>query len=98
MKGIQIKIFDSKCGSRSQGGIKYSGTDIFGENCTYYFDIERKEKFANFLVKKFHEKNPNPEIGLNKAFTRILHLHGLHWSEEFTGKKKKTETISKIKI
>ena len=91
LQEIQIRFFDPKSGGRKNaGGIKYSSVDILGETYTYYFDIERKEKFANFLVNKFYENNPNPEKGLKKAFTRLLHLHGLHWSEEYTGKKKKT--------
>jgi len=89
LKGIQTRVFEPKSGSSSLGSIKYTGRDILGDMYAYYFDIERKEKFANFLVKKFYENNPNPEKGLKKAFTRLLHLHGLHWSEEYTGKKKK---------
>ena len=91
LEGIQIRFFNANSGgSKSLGSIKYTSIDILGENCKYFFDIERKEKFANFLVEKFYENNPNPEKGLKKAFTKLLHLHGLHWSEEYTRKKKKT--------
>lgn len=90
-EGMHIRFFDSKIGGSSQGSMKYSIRDILGENnYMYYFNIDNTEKFVNFLVKKFYEKNPNPEKGLKKAFTRLLHLHGLHWSEEYIGKKKKT--------
>lgn len=90
LKGINIRFFHPKAGgSKSIGSIKYSCMDILGETYAYYFDIGRKEKFANFLVKKFYENNPIPEKGLKKAFTKLLHLNGLNWSEEYTGKKKK---------
>lgn len=90
LRDVQIRVFGPNSGgSGSLGSIKYTSMDMLGERYTYYFDIERKEKFANFLVKKFYENNPNPEKGLKKAFTRLLHLHRLHWSEEYTGKKKK---------
>lgn len=91
LEGIQVKFFEPRSGgSSSIGSIKYSGRDILGDVYTYYFDVERREEFANFLVKKFYKNNPNPEKGLKKAFTKLLHVHGLHWSEEYTGKKKKT--------
>ena len=89
LKGIQIRFFDPKSGgSKSLGSIKYTSIDMLGESYTYYFDIERTEKFVNFLVEKFYENNKNPEKGLKRAFTRLLHLHGLHWSGEFTRKMK----------
>lgn len=92
LRDVQIRIFGPNSGgSGSMGSIKYSGMDMLGERYTYYFDVRRKETFVNFLVKKFYENNPNPEKGLKKAFTRLLHLHGLHWSDEYTGKKKKTQ-------
>ena len=88
--GIEIRFFDPKAGnSKSLGSIKYSSRDILGDVYSYYFDTERTENFINFLVGKFYEKNQNPDIGLKKAFTRLLHSHRLHWSEEYTGKKKK---------
>jgi|SRR3989304_1909865 len=91
LNGIQIRFFDPKSGgSKSLGSIKYTSRDMLGETYTYYFDIERREEFANFLVKKFYENNPNPEKGLKKAFTKLLHLNRLNWSEEYTGKKKKS--------
>lgn len=88
LKGIQIRFFDPKSGgSKSLGSIKYTSIDLLGENRTYYFDIERTEKFVKFLVEKFYENNKNPDKGLKRAFTRLLHLHGLHWSGEFARKR-----------
>lgn len=87
---MNIRFFVTNMGHRSQGSIKYSGIDMLGESCKYYFDMDKKENFVDFLVKKFYEKNPSPEMGLKKTFTRLLHLNKLHWSEEYTGKKKKT--------
>lgn len=88
LKGIEIRFFDPRIGSSSLGSIKYSCWDILGERHIYYFDIEKKEKFVNFLVNKFYEKNPDPERGLKKAFTRLLHLHRLHWPGEYIGRNK----------
>jgi hypothetical protein len=83
---MNIRFFVIGMGRKNQ---KYSGMDIFGEKFKYYFDMERREDFVDFLVKKFYKKNPNPEDGIKKAFTRLLHLNKLHWSEEYKGKKKK---------
>lgn len=97
LRDVQIRVFCPNSGSSgSIGSIKYTSIDLLGERYTYYFDTEKREKFANFLVEKFYENNPNPEKGMKKAFTRLLHLHGLHWSEEYTGKKKKTGKYSNI--
>jgi hypothetical protein len=85
---MNIRHFVNNMGYHSHGSIKYTSVDILGEKFKYYFDMDRKENFVDFLVKKFYEKNPNPEMGLKKAFTRLLHLNKLHWSEEYTGKKK----------
>ncbi len=76
-----FKIFRPSCvtGSCRKGPNIYSPFDIFGDNYSYYFDKERKEDFVDFLVIKFLTKNKSPDIGIRKAFTRILHYHGLHW-------------------
>jgi hypothetical protein len=90
LNGIHIKIFaPSSGGHRSHGSIKYTSMDILGERYAYYFDVERKEKFVDYLVEKFYKKNPNPERGLKSAFTRLLHLHGLRWSDEYVGRNKR---------
>jgi hypothetical protein len=34
---------------------------------------------VDFLVEMFYEKNPNPDVEIRKVFTRLLHLHRLHW-------------------
>ncbi len=86
-----IKIFrtGSRVSSGSKGAIKYSFSDIFGDRHTYCFDIRRKKEFVDFLVGKFFMVNEDPDSNIRKAFTRILHQHGLHWDECRCGKKNK---------
>lgn len=75
--------------SGSKGSIRYSSSDIFGDHCAYCFDIKRKKEFVDFLVAKFFMVNENPDHGIRKVFTRILHQHGLHWDECSCDKKNK---------
>lgn len=78
-----IRIFRPGVSARAgrQGSTTYTSSDIFG--CTfgllYLYDIRRKEEFVDFLVDKFIASNPNPDTGIRKAFTRILHTNKLHW-------------------
>lgn len=75
---ILFKIFNStktKGASRSYGPVK-----IIGDYYRYYYNIEYKEEFVDFLVEKFYRINPDPDQSIRKAFTRILHNNGLHWA------------------
>ena len=76
-----IKFFrsGSVSASGSKGDVKYSSYDIFGEHFVYFFDVRRKKEFVDFLVAKFLTTNKNPDANIRKAFTRILHSHGLNW-------------------
>lgn len=60
-------------------GAKYGSYDLFGDRICYYYDIRKEENFIDFLVKKFLEKNPDPNSEIRKVFTRILHTYGLCW-------------------
>jgi hypothetical protein len=83
-----IKIFRSCKLSSSRGrGTKYNYSDIFGDRSAYCFDVRRKKEFVDFLVSKFFKENENPDGNMKKAFTRILHQHGLHWKECICEKK-----------
>ena len=75
---ILVKIFNStktKGANRSNGPVK-----ILGEYYRYYYKIEHKKEFVDFLVEKFYKINPSPEQNIRKAFTRLLHNNGLHWT------------------
>lgn len=79
--GSHVFRFSSGIKLRGGGGdIKYSSLDIFGETLFYYIlDCEdAKKEFAEHLVKKFLCKNPNPERGLRKVFTNLLHQYNIH--------------------
>jgi hypothetical protein len=69
----------SKCAVR-RSKATYGTYDIFGGKISYYYDIRKEDKFVNFLIELFCEKNPNPDVDIRKVFTRILHVHNLHWS------------------
>lgn len=86
-----IKIFrtGSTASSGGKGSVKYSSSDVFGDRHAYCFDIRRKKEFVDFLVAKFFMANENPDANIRKAFTRVLHSHGLHWDECRCGKKNK---------
>lgn len=76
-KKILIKIFSpakTKGANRSNGPIK-----IIGDYYRYYYKIDCKKKFVDFLVEKFYKMNPDPNSGKKMAFTRMLHTNGLHW-------------------
>ena len=76
-----IKFF-RPCSINASGckvSVRYSSSDIFGDHHVYCFDIKRKKEFVDFLVGKFFRMNEDPDSGIRKAFTRILHQHGLHW-------------------
>ena len=75
---ILVKIFNStktKGANRSKGPIK-----VIGEYYKYYYKIEYKKEFVDFLVRKFYRINPDPDLSIKRAFTRILHNNGLHWA------------------
>lgn len=65
--------------SIGRSGARYGPYDIFGSKVCYYYDNRRKNDFIDFLVKKFFEKNPEPDSEIRKVFTRILHAYGLCW-------------------
>jgi hypothetical protein len=72
-----IKIFipaKTKGTNRSHGPIK-----IIGDYYRYYYKIDHKKDFVEFLVDKFYKNNPDPSPGKKMAFTHILHNNGLHW-------------------
>lgn len=78
--GEYLRIFNAGFNiSAGRTGSKYGIYDVFGDRICYYYDIRREKEFVDFLVKKFYEKNPNPDSGIRKVFTRILHSHKLHW-------------------
>ena len=84
--GEYMKIFD--VGHRTKAGgseAKFGTYELFGSKLCYYYDERRKEDFVNFLVEKFYENNPDPERDIRKVFTRILHLHNLHWKGCYHG-------------
>ena len=60
--------------SFTSGSKKYSCYDIFGTQTKYcLYKINRKEEFIAFIINEFEKINPNPEMGLRKAFARIMH-------------------------
>jgi hypothetical protein len=73
-----FRIGPKNCSGR-KGSTKYGPFDILGVSYVYYFDPENKEKFVNFLVRKFLLKNPNPDPGIKNVFSRMLHSNDLHW-------------------
>lgn len=78
--GEYLRIFRAGCNnSVGKASAKYGVYDVFGNKISYYYDIRKKDKFVNFLVEMFHEKNPNPDMEIRKVFTRLLHTHRLHW-------------------
>lgn len=103
-QNILFKTFNpakTKGSSRANGPIK-----VIGDCHKYYYKIECREEFIDFLVQKLYKKNPDPELIIRKAFTYILHDNGLHWDGCcFENKKKlrknkeniKNEKIRKIK-
>ena len=75
-----LKIFSSGFGvSAGRTGSKYGIYDIFGNRICYYYDSRKESQFVDHLVKKFYDKNPVPDKEIRKVFTRILHVHRLHW-------------------
>jgi hypothetical protein len=75
-----LRIFRAGCNnSVGKACAKYGVYDVFGNKICYYYDIRKKDKFVNLLVEIFYEKNPNPGVEIRKVFTRLLHLHRLHW-------------------
>ena len=75
-----LKIFNSGFGvSAGRTGSRYGTYDIFGDRICYYYDIRKEKEFVNHLVKKFYDNNPVPDKEIRKVFTRILHIHRLHW-------------------
>lgn len=89
MSDIKFFRHGSITTSGSKGSIKYSSSDIFGDHHAYCFDIKRKKEFVDFLVAKFFGVNEDPDNGMRKVFTRVLHQHGLHWDGCRCGKKNK---------
>lgn len=78
--GEYLRMF--RAGSKTSVGrskATYGTYDIFGDKISFYYDIRKEAEFVNFLIELFYEKNPNPDMEIRKAFTRMLHLHNLHW-------------------
>ena len=74
---IFVKIFSS---TKTKGSNRTNGpNNILGDYYRYYYKIENKKEFVDFLVQKVYKINPDPEPIIRKAFTRILHNNGLHW-------------------
>ena len=101
-KDIDVKMFRYGITARAgrKGGTRYSSIDIFGERIVYIYRVEYKDNFVDFIVDKFLNKNPDPDTNLRKAFTRILHLNGLHWHgcscmKEYNEKSRKSLSITK---
>ncbi len=59
---------------------KYGVYEIFGERVSYFYDKRREKQFADFLVDRFYYHNQEPSQDMQKAFTRMLHIHGMCWS------------------
>lgn len=81
-KGVDsnFRIFRPGVSTTSGGkGSRFSSIDVFGDYHSYFYYIEKKERFVEFLVSKFLAKNKDPDANIRRVFTRILHNHGLHW-------------------
>jgi hypothetical protein len=79
--GRYLRIFNSGYNvSAGRSGAKYGTYEVFGERICYYYDYRKEKEFTNHLVDIFYRKNPIPDIGAKKSFTRLLHAHGLHWA------------------
>jgi hypothetical protein len=74
---ILIRIFN--CAKNKGTNRIYGARILFGGYRKYYYNIEYKDKFVDFIVKKFYQNNPDPGPGIRTAFTRTLHQNGLHW-------------------
>lgn len=86
-KNILFKTFNptkTKGADRANGPIK-----VIGDYHKYYYKIECRKEFVDFLVQKFYKKNPDPELIIRKAFTHMLHDNGLHWERCCFDNKKK---------
>jgi hypothetical protein len=78
--GTYLRMFNAGCNnSIGRSGAKYGSYDIFGNKICYYYDIRKESEFVDFLTRLFYENNPDPDEEIRKVFTRILHLHKLHW-------------------
>ncbi|MHB1868430.1 MAG: IS110 family transposase [Nitrososphaerales archaeon] len=79
----QIKITSVNHGG-GKGATKFSSVNIFGRRYfgEIYF-VSDVDSFKRFISRRletmFIGTNPNPDLGLRKAFTRYLHNHDLHW-------------------
>lgn len=99
-KNILFKIFNP---TKTKGANRTNGPNkVLGDYHKYYYKIECKEEFVDFLVQKLYKNNPDPEVTIRKVFTHILHDNGLHWEWCcFENKKKyvrkRTENIKKRK-
>ena len=74
-KIIKFNGFNGKTGRKG-----FSVYDIFGKKMTYYFinDEKSRERFSNYLLKTFQNKNPEATPGKKSTFTRLLHSYRLH--------------------
>lgn len=79
--GEYLRMFRSgyKC-AVGRAKATYGTYDIFGDKISYYYDKRKEDKFVKFLIELFYEKNPNPDSEIRKVFTRLLHVHNLHWT------------------
>ena len=96
--GENFKIFNTGYSvSIGRTGARYGTYDIFGCRMCYYYDIRKEIEFVDFLIKKFFDKNPEPDKEIRKIFTRILHYHRLHWFGCVHGGKVRHEWFKKLK-
>lgn len=97
--GENLKIFNAGFNiSVGRTGARYGTYDIFGDRICYYYDIRRDKEFVDFLIKKFFDKNPDPDKEIRKIFTRILHYYRLHWFGCcHSGKSRYGKNVEKLK-
>lgn len=78
--GKYLKTFNAgNNNSIGRSGARYGSYDVFGSRICYYYDIRKEGKFVDFITKLFYDNNPSPNEEIRKVFTRVMHVHGLHW-------------------
>ena len=81
--GLRPKVVRFNIGTGHHGAMKYTAFDLFGHAAETYIildNAEAKQKFVKTLSAKFLKQNPAPSDGLRRAFTRLIHSFGFHWS------------------
>lgn len=89
-----VAKFDS--GTTAQGSTRYSSLDLFGAHviCYYYLTDDGRRKFVRHITSKFLNHVGNSSVGLQKAFTHMLHSHNLHWRQCIISNTKRQHSAS----